>query len=93
LVAPGRIPPVYFYRDRDGCEIDLVFDVDGKLWPVEVRDAATVRREWAGAFAPLERLEGRSALERVICLTAERIPMERRGVVIQVTISRRTYLI
>jgi hypothetical protein len=68
-------PPVYFYRDRDGREIDLVFDVDGKLWPVEVKHAATVRREWARPFTALERLDKPIGSGAVVCLTPREIPV------------------
>jgi hypothetical protein len=73
----ARNPPIYFYRDRDGREIDLVFDVDGKLWPVEIKHAATVRREWAGPFAALERLKKPVGPAAVVCLTAEPFPVTR----------------
>jgi hypothetical protein len=70
-------PPIYFYRDRDGREIDLLFDVDGKLWPVEIKHAATVRREWANPFVALERLEKPVGTGAVLCLTSEPIPVAR----------------
>ena len=49
-------PPIYHYRDHDKREVDLLFDVDGALWPTEIRRSATAQRSWAGAFGPLERL-------------------------------------
>jgi predicted AAA+ superfamily ATPase len=73
----ARTPPMYFYRDRDGREIDLLFDVDGKLWPVEIKHAATVRREWAGPFTALERLKKPLGSGAVICLASERVPVTR----------------
>ncbi len=68
-------PPLYFYRDRDGREIDLLFDYDGNLWPVEVKHASTVRREWIRPFAALERLGKPVAAGAVICLTGDTIPI------------------
>jgi len=73
----ARNPPLYFYRDRDGREIDLLFDIDGKLWPVEIKHAATIRREWASPFAALERLGKPVGPGAVICLTTEPIPVSR----------------
>jgi predicted AAA+ superfamily ATPase len=68
-------PPLYFYRDRDGREIDLLFDLDGKLWPVEIKHAATVRREWARPFAALERLGKPVGAGAVVCLGAAALPI------------------
>ncbi|MBP1686704.1 MAG: hypothetical protein H6Q33_2847 [Deltaproteobacteria bacterium] len=73
----ARTPPIYFYRDRDGREIDLVFDVDGKLWPVEIKHAATVRREWTTPFTALEHLKKPVGAGAVICLAAETLPLTR----------------
>jgi predicted AAA+ superfamily ATPase len=73
----ARSPQLYYYRDRDGREIDLVFEVDGRLWPVEIKHAATVRREWAGPFTALERLKRPLAAGAVVCLTSERLPVTR----------------
>ena len=35
-------PPLYFWRDRTGHEIDLVIEHDGEPYPVEVKSAETV---------------------------------------------------
>jgi len=35
-------PPVYFWRDRTGHEIDLLFDDGGKLFPVEIKSGQTI---------------------------------------------------
>ena len=47
----GKDPSLYHYRDKDGREIDLVIAHDGRLYPVEIKKAATVRAEDAQAFA------------------------------------------
>jgi len=70
-------PPLYFYRDRDKREIDLIFDVDGKLYPVEIKRAATVRREWTAAFVALERLGKPIGEGAVVCLAQEAVPIDR----------------
>ena len=31
-------PPVYFYRDKEQKEIDLIIDQNGKLYPIEIKD-------------------------------------------------------
>ena len=73
----ARTPPIHFYRNRDGREIDLVFDVDGTLWAMEVKHAATVRREWVNPFTALERLKKPLGAGAVLCLTSERLPVTR----------------
>jgi predicted AAA+ superfamily ATPase len=69
----GRTPGLYFYRDKDKREIDLIFDEDGKLYPVEIKRSATVRREWARSFGPLRRLEKPVGPGAVVCLAPESV--------------------
>jgi predicted AAA+ superfamily ATPase len=37
---------LYFWRDREGHEIDVVVDVAGRLLPVEIKSAATISPDW-----------------------------------------------
>ncbi len=70
-------PPIYFYRDRDSREIDLVFDVDGKLWPVEIKHGATVRRDWTKSFVALQRRGKPVGAGAVVCLVKNEVPLTR----------------
>lgn len=72
-----RTPRVYFYRDRDGREIDLLLEQDGALYPVEIKLAATPRRTWVRAFTALEGLGPGTGAGAVVCLTPEALPLSR----------------
>jgi predicted AAA+ superfamily ATPase len=41
----GREPPVHFWRDRTGHEVDLVIEEGGTLYPVEIKSGQTVARD------------------------------------------------
>lgn len=73
-----RTPHIYFYRDRDGKEVDFLFIRDRTIHPVEVKLAATPRREWARLFDPLDRLDLKVGEGGVLCLCSEHIPLTRR---------------
>jgi hypothetical protein len=77
-------PPLYYYRDRDGTEIDLLFVQDRTLHPVEIKRAATPRPEWARPFATLERFPERPGEGAVICLTPDLLPLDRRTVAVPI---------
>jgi predicted AAA+ superfamily ATPase len=70
-----RQPSIYFYRDRDGKEIDLVLAHDGALHAIEVKLAATPNRRWARQFQVLDRLGVPIAGKAVACLCAEVLPL------------------
>ena len=38
----GEVPPLYFWRDRTGHEVDVVVDAGTELIPVEIKSGATV---------------------------------------------------
>lgn len=62
-------PPLYFYRDRDMNEIDLLIEENGTLYPLEMKKHADPQRKDIDAFDLLDRITG---MQRgpggVICL-------------------------
>ena len=39
-------PNLYFYRDSHGNEVDLVYQHESKLWPIEIKSSQT----WHASF-------------------------------------------
>lgn len=76
--ASGVEPPMYHYRSKDGVEIDLVFDIDGVVLPVEIKRSATVRREWAEPFATLDRVGLPRGEGAVLCLAPDEVPIDEK---------------
>lgn len=70
-----QTPPLYYYRDKDGREIDFLFAMDDKLYPVEVKFGATPKREWAKHFSTLERLKKTTGEGAVVCLCKDLVPL------------------
>ena len=58
--------PIYYYRDKDGREIDLIIEEEGTLYPVEIKQSATPRLEMARHFKLLERAVGYKVGNKVI---------------------------
>ncbi len=54
-----RTPPVYFWRDRTGHEIDLVIEEAGELYPVEIKSGATLSADMLGSLLWWTTLAGR----------------------------------
>jgi len=72
-------PRLYFYRDKDGKEIDFLFTRDGRLHPVEVKLAATPRRDWVKNFSALEKFPEEVGEGAVLCLSPEIRPLTERA--------------
>ncbi len=63
----GRDPSLFYYRDKDGREIDFVFLSNGCFYPLEVKRSTAIKTEWIRHFRALDRL-GRRCEGAVICL-------------------------
>lgn len=79
-----RRPALYFYRDRDGKEVDLLFVVDQKLHPVKIKLGATPRSDWVRHFQTLERLGLPVAHGGAICLCEHLLPIDHQTTAIPV---------
>jgi predicted AAA+ superfamily ATPase len=61
--------PLYFYRDRDGNEIDLLIWKDGTLYPIEIKKTANPNKEDIRAFGLLDKIAGvRRGAGGVVCM-------------------------
>ena len=56
-----REPPIYFWRDQTGHEVDLVLDEAGVLHPVEIKSGATVSADTLAGLGWWRRLAGSEA--------------------------------
>ncbi|OHD67941.1 MAG: hypothetical protein A2W19_06750 [Spirochaetes bacterium RBG_16_49_21] len=46
----GEIPPLYFWRDKTGNEIDLLVDFGSKLYPVEIKSSKTFNKDFTSGI-------------------------------------------
>ena len=86
----GKRPPLYFYRDSNKKEIDLILYQNGVVCPVEIKKSATPR-DAAKNFSVLQPIErepdpsGAAHLKTVIgtgaviCLASDLIPIDRNN--------------
>jgi predicted AAA+ superfamily ATPase len=58
FINAGKEPPLYYYRDKDKREIDLLVLANGTLYPVEIKKAASPGRDSIKHFAVLRPLAG-----------------------------------
>ena len=87
----GKEPPIFYYRDKDQKEIDLLLYQNGILSPIEIKKAASpgktaiknfnvlepVTRE--GAFEGLESLKVEIGTGSVICMANDLLPVDEKN--------------
>jgi predicted AAA+ superfamily ATPase len=81
--AIGQEPPLYFWRDQSGHEVDVVIDLGQRLIPVEVKSGATVAGD---AFSGLDywlRLSAQPAQRGVLVSGGDGEPYRRQNHVVR----------
>ncbi len=71
----GRRAPIYYYRDKDKKEIDLLIIQDGKIYPLEFKKTASPQKKAIRHFSVLEKLNMPIGDCGVICLCEYSIPL------------------
>ena len=74
-------PPVYFYRDKEKKEIDLIIEQNGKLYPIEIKKSAKPSLDMISNFKVLEQVKevGEGA---IICMYDKVINLDNKNMVI-----------
>ena len=60
-------PPLYFYRDKEKKEIDLIIEQNGKLHPIEIKKSANPTKDMISNFKVLEKV-GEVGDGGIICM-------------------------
>ncbi|MCL4236238.1 MAG: ATP-binding protein, partial [Deltaproteobacteria bacterium] len=81
----GLRPPLYFYRDKDRAEIDLVIVRDGVVHPVEIKKTASPTAADARHFARLDGLGMKVGPGAVLCLVDTDLPLTRNATAMPVS--------
>ena len=76
----GGEAPIYFYRDKDLKEIDLLLERDGLLEPLEIKKTASPSKGMISSFTVLEK-RGTGAL---ICLAENLSAFDRDNLIVPV---------
>ncbi len=71
----GLQAPLFYYRDKDKKEIDLIILKDQTLYPVEIKKSASPRKEAVKHFQVLNHLEANIGAGALICLTDIILPI------------------
>ena len=71
----GKQAPIYYYRDRDQKEIDVLIVKDGTIYPIEIKKTSQPGREAVRHFSVLEKLGMKIGPGAVICMVTEQLPI------------------
>ena len=80
FVNHGETPPLFFFRDRTGHEVDLLVDLGKKLLAVEIKSSTTVREE---ALSGLKRYLAVAPLARATLVSGSAESYVRSGMIVR----------
>jgi len=67
---------IYYYRDKDKKEIDLIIEDGNTIYPIEIKKSGNVSKDWVKNFNVLAKISGKQIGKgAVICLAEHRIPI------------------
>ena len=71
----GESPAIYFYRDKDMREIDIILEEDGKLYPLEIKQRSNPGADDIKHFSVLSQFKKEVAPGGVLCLSPTWLPL------------------
>lgn len=86
----GKEPPIFYYRDKDQKEIDLLLYQDGTLSPIEIKKSASPKAaarnfhvldpvQEPQKFGGLDELKVTIGTGNVICMANDLLPLDERN--------------
>lgn len=79
-------PSLYYYRDKDGKEIDMIIEQNGALYPVEIKKTSNPGKEHIENFSVLEKIKGITVgTGGIICMYDKSVRINDKNITIPVT--------
>ena len=80
----GKAPFMYYYRDKDAKEIDIILEHDGVLNPIEIKKSANPGSELVKVFSLLDNASIPRSKGAVICMKPELSAIDRENYIVPV---------
>jgi len=81
----GKQPQIYFYRDKEKKEIDVLIEQDGKLYPIEIKKSATPTTKDIKNFSVLDSISKPRGQGAVICFSNNYLPLTEDVTVVPIS--------
>ena len=81
----GESPAIYFYRDKDKREVDIILEENGKLYPLEIKQKSNPNTGDIKNFGALSQFGKEIAPGGVLCLAQNYLPLGKKDYTIPVS--------
>ncbi|MBS5425762.1 ATP-binding protein [Phascolarctobacterium succinatutens] len=80
----GLEPFIYYYRDKDNKEIDIVLERNGTLYPLEIKKTMMPDKRWTNVFGVLDKTSLKRGTGGILCLSDKFTAFDRDNLIIPV---------
>ena len=80
----GLEPYIYFYRDRDAKEIDVVLEGDGKLCPLEIKKTAATDKRLTRVFSVIDKSPLQLGTGAILCMADHFSALDRENLIVPI---------
>lgn len=75
---------IYYYRDKDNKEIDIVLERNGTLYPLEIKKTMMPDKRWTNVFGVLDKTSLKRGTGGILCLSDKFTAFDRDNLIIPV---------
>lgn len=80
----GLEPYLYFYRDRDAKEIDIIMEGDGKLCPLEIKKTVTPDKRFTRVFSVIDKSPLKLGTSAILCMAEHLGAFDRDNLIVPI---------
>ena len=82
----GHEPYLYYYRDKDAREIDLLLEENGKLFPVEIKKMASPPKKLTKVFDLIDKSPLQRSTGAVLCMADKLSAFDQNNLIIPISL-------
>lgn len=82
----GQEPFLYYYRDKDAREIDLILERDGKLFPIEIKKMASPPKKLTKVFDLIDKSQLQRGTGAILCMADQLGAFDQNNLIVPISL-------
>ena len=82
----GQEPFLYYYRDKDVREIDLILERDGKLFPIEIKKMASPPKKLTKVFDLIDKSPLQRGTGAILCMADQLGAFDQNNLIVPISL-------
>lgn len=82
----GQEPFLYYYRDKDAREIDLILERDGKLFPIDIKKMASPPKKLTKVFDLIDKSPLQRGTGAILCMADQLGAFDQNNLIVPISL-------